>query len=491
MKKSKIIIFFLALFLAFNCSFSFARDLELEYPKMEEFSPEETSVSLPKYIEYLFNFALWALGIVALISLIAGGIRWLTSGDNPSIKKDAKSQIYASFLGIIILIFSIMIISQINPDLLEMSEIEIKGQNFAFAGNEESSRKLEINYPSIGNFTPETTSIRLDEYVRYIFNFVLWGVGILALMMIVSAGARYLLSPVKPEEKKEAKNQITSALIGLLILISSIIILNTINTDIQDITVSDLKEPIVMGSGIWICNQEIENFEEFMKGELELEQEERDQKIDEISRRCFRASSKSTVPKDFEIKNLYLVGDEDKDLEYAVVFHENDNFTGECILRYDTSKLGSFDPRAVTPLILRKEAKGEGVTFYSHRDFNEGVTEEEGAEKSETYQSTGTSQEEGVKFVGLEPCYSIKIDEDEEWIAVIYKAPDLQSIPSNFGGGAGDIVQNARICEVFDKSDRNLEDDYTGTFCSEGFWGWNRMPCAHAVRILKGQIMEE
>lgn len=487
MKGSKIIIFFLTLFLALNCSFSLARNLELEYPQMKETSIEETSVSLSKYVEYAFTFALWALGIFAFLSLVIGGIRWIISRDNPSLKKDIKNQISASILGIIILIFSVMIFNQINPDLLKMSElpdIKIEGENLVLAQGEGSGRKLEIGYPNIGNFSPETTSTRLDQYVRYIFNFALWGAGIVALMMIIIAGTRYLIASVKPEEKKEAKNQITSALIGLIILVFSIIVLNEINTDIKDVTLSELEEPTVSGPGIWVCSKKIENFEQFIKGSLQLEKEERDEKMDEISKNCLRASSKSIVPGDFEPKEIYLIEGKEN-IEYAVVLHESKNFTGKCLLLDKSSGIDGFsNVKSITPLILREESEGEGVTLYSHRDFNEDV--DEGEEKG-PYQETGTqhSASGGTKFTNMNPCYSIKIDESEKWIAIAYS-------PQKAGSGlVGGISQDIRECEVFDRSDRNLEDNFVGTFCGEGFWGWSRIPCIYSLRVLKGQIMDQ
>jgi len=56
------------------------------------------------------------------------------------------------------------------------------------------SRSLEIDYPELMEIHPEETSIPLPEYVKYIFGFALWIVGIVAFGVLAFAGIRYLLN---------------------------------------------------------------------------------------------------------------------------------------------------------------------------------------------------------------------------------------------------------------------------------------------------------
>ena len=90
-------------------------------------------------------------------------------------------------------------------------------------------RQLEINYPTIKDFKPGTVATNLAEYVRYIFNFTVAIVGLIAFGVLIVAGIGYLTSAGQPEEAKKSKKRIQAALLGLLILLFSFLIITTIN----------------------------------------------------------------------------------------------------------------------------------------------------------------------------------------------------------------------------------------------------------------------
>lgn len=54
------------------------------------------------------------------MSLIYGGFRFLTSTGNPAAIKDARDQILAGFLGLVIIFGSYVILNEINPDLISL-----------------------------------------------------------------------------------------------------------------------------------------------------------------------------------------------------------------------------------------------------------------------------------------------------------------------------------------------------------------------------------
>src|SRR3989344_9144423 len=74
--------------------------------------------ALPLYIKYFYSFALMISGLIAFIAILYGGLKYLISAGNPGNIKDAKDQITAGFLGIIILFFSYSILTVINPGLI-------------------------------------------------------------------------------------------------------------------------------------------------------------------------------------------------------------------------------------------------------------------------------------------------------------------------------------------------------------------------------------
>lgn len=68
--------------------------------------------------------------------------------------------------------------------------------------------------------------------IKGIFGVVLSLAGVIALLLIIIAGYRIMTSSGDPEKLKGAKEQLTSAIIGLLFIIFSIVILQIIGVDI-------------------------------------------------------------------------------------------------------------------------------------------------------------------------------------------------------------------------------------------------------------------
>lgn len=121
---------FLILFLFFSgVIFVFAqeKELEIEYPNIpgaEELISIKTP--LPIYIKYIFNLVIITAGVLTLLVLIIGGVRYLTSRGSPTIKHDALNQIANSFFASIILLSSYLILYTINPEFVFFKFPEIK-----------------------------------------------------------------------------------------------------------------------------------------------------------------------------------------------------------------------------------------------------------------------------------------------------------------------------------------------------------------------------
>jgi hypothetical protein len=95
---------------------------------------------------------------------------------------------------------------------------------------------LEIEYPSIPGVespilpTPYEAQ-HLIRNVRYIFNFAIFSGIIFSLLVLIFAGLRYLYSLDNPQIKADAKNQIFSAFLGLILLVISYNILALLSPD--------------------------------------------------------------------------------------------------------------------------------------------------------------------------------------------------------------------------------------------------------------------
>lgn len=76
------------------------------------------------------------------------------------------------------------------------------------------------------------SSPSLSIYLSAIFKTGIGLAGVLAVLMIVIGGIQYIGSGMSPSGKSDARDRITSAIMGLLLALLSWIILNTINPNL-------------------------------------------------------------------------------------------------------------------------------------------------------------------------------------------------------------------------------------------------------------------
>lgn len=120
----------------------------------------------------------------------------------------------------------------------------------------------------------------LHELIGYIYE---WGValgGLALFIVLIIAGVQYLTSAGKPETMRAAKDRIQSGIIGLILLLSVWLILNTISPalvtlDKLDFTITDMLFCEPGGDGDQVCKDRFgENFECSDKGYCTLNVED-------------------------------------------------------------------------------------------------------------------------------------------------------------------------------------------------------------------------
>jgi len=116
---------------------------------------------------------------------------------------------------------------------------------------EESSQNVtqEMSTPGLGAPTFETIGFDyqkgIGEFVKYIIIWAFRLAGIFAFIMILFAGFQYLTAGGNTNQQKEAQERIFNAIIGIILLFSFWLILNTINPDIlgeKEIYVPSIQE---------------------------------------------------------------------------------------------------------------------------------------------------------------------------------------------------------------------------------------------------------
>lgn len=105
---------------------------------------------------------------------------------------------------------------------------------------------LETQYPEImgKSITEETTPA---GYVVYFFYLAIALGSVLVFIVLVLAGVDFMTAGGEPAKISEAKKKVTSAIIGLVVLLSSFLILNSINPDLLNIELGQLECPSGIG----------------------------------------------------------------------------------------------------------------------------------------------------------------------------------------------------------------------------------------------------
>ena len=213
---------------------------------------------------------------------------------------------------------------------------------------------LEVQYPTLpgtqGTITSTTT---LPDYVVYLYRFGMFAGFFSVFISLVIAGAMYILSPVNAEIKASAKDRVSGAISGLLILALSYLIITTINPQLSILSFNELppvppppapKQP----PGIYFYEQS-------------------------------ECSDSSVLPvtsdvADFdELKNkINSVGIEQGSGGYITILYDAINFQGKCLYLNPTQSCQSVDPWASSASILsyNRNYNGNGVSFFRKSYFN-------------------------------------------------------------------------------------------------------------------------
>ena len=109
----------------------------------------------------------------------------------------------------------------------------------------------EIQYPDFGFGGGQGFTFDLPLYINYIFQFLIMTVGTIGIILIAVSGFKVLLSFGSPEKLGQAWGNIRSIILGILLLMTSFIILKTINYELVNPTITVLPP----NTGIYLRNQ--------------------------------------------------------------------------------------------------------------------------------------------------------------------------------------------------------------------------------------------
>jgi ABC-type uncharacterized transport system YnjBCD ATPase subunit len=97
------------------------RDL-LNYQLLEQIpGSNETVGRLDTYLQDIYRFAFWTVGIAVVFMLTIGGFMYLTAAGNTSRMESAKTVIFDAILGLVLALVAWLFLYVINPDLVNLN----------------------------------------------------------------------------------------------------------------------------------------------------------------------------------------------------------------------------------------------------------------------------------------------------------------------------------------------------------------------------------
>jgi hypothetical protein len=114
--------------------------------------------------------------------------------------------------------------------------------------------ELLLDWPSIGGEKLGNQS-SVPELISYIYKFALGICGVVALFSIIVGAFQYATSAGDSSKAGDAKDRITQALLGIVILLCAVLILNIVNPDLVNLKLGASTSPSPqMGWACYYCH---------------------------------------------------------------------------------------------------------------------------------------------------------------------------------------------------------------------------------------------
>lgn len=94
-------------------------------PANTDFTTNKSTKPIADYIKLIYKYAIGVVGILATVVMMVGGIMWIMSGGSPERAGEAKAYISASLTGLVLTLFSYLILATVNPALTNFKLTEV------------------------------------------------------------------------------------------------------------------------------------------------------------------------------------------------------------------------------------------------------------------------------------------------------------------------------------------------------------------------------
>ncbi len=73
------------------------------------------------YLSAIYNLTIGIAGVLSVLMIVIGGVEYIGSAANPSLKIEAKKRIWAAIGGLLLALTAYLILQTINPDIMKSS----------------------------------------------------------------------------------------------------------------------------------------------------------------------------------------------------------------------------------------------------------------------------------------------------------------------------------------------------------------------------------
>lgn len=101
------------------------------YAPMESIpgTPDANITTFPGYVNALYKFALWSVGISGLLMISIGGFMYFTAAGNTSKMESGKKIITDALYGLVAVLFAWVLLNEINPNLTDINLDSVRNIN--------------------------------------------------------------------------------------------------------------------------------------------------------------------------------------------------------------------------------------------------------------------------------------------------------------------------------------------------------------------------
>ncbi len=85
-----------------------------------KFGGNDTFLHMGEFIQFMYRYGIWIVGLAAVFMIIVAGFQRLTSGGNPDSIQSSNKKITGSIIGVTLAVTSYLILNTINPALVNL-----------------------------------------------------------------------------------------------------------------------------------------------------------------------------------------------------------------------------------------------------------------------------------------------------------------------------------------------------------------------------------